>query len=257
MTAFALVLGSLFGSFVNVLVHRLPRGQDVVFRRSACPACGSAVRWRDNVPLLGYLLLRGRCRRCRGRISPRYPAVELAAAVPTALLFPAAPSAASLLEFAFQASVLYAFIAVVLIDLEFRIIPDGLNLFLALACLASGLLRLPPAQVLLGALVGGGPTFLVAWAFRRRTGEVGLGGGDIKLFAALGLHLGPLEVTRTIFASCLLGSLAGLAGVAAGKMARRTPIPFGPFIVLVASVQMLAPGAWARLLALISGALGL
>ncbi len=235
------VFGALIGSFTNVIVARLPRGQSIVRPASHCPNCTKPVLKRDNVPILSYLWLRGRCRHCREPISPRYPVIEFLGG----LLFLAAE-----LKFGWSPLLVardWPFItlllAVTFIDLEHRIIPDSLSL----GGLALGLVTcwfvpdLGWAQGFAGAAIGFGLFYLLAWGYRSFAGRSGLGGGDIKLLAMLGAFLGPAGVFATIMISSILGSIVGIAW---GLVARRASsegqesnlmglaIPYGPFLVI-------------------------
>ena len=232
------VLGTLVGSFLNALIYRIPRGRDIVFERSRCPHCRYKIQWYYNIPLLSYLFLRGKCHSCGKGISPRYPGVELFTALATVLLFPSSMGRAELVYFLFNAVVLYTFILIFFIDIDFKIIPNALNLCLGVFFLVFSSLNFHYGHILLGLLLGGGFPLMITWLFYLWKGQVGLGGGDIKLFAVLGIYLGPLEVMRTVFFSCFFGSLVILIFMMLKKMDRKTKIPFGPFIVVVASFQI-------------------
>lgn len=271
-----LVLGLLVGSFLNVVVHRLPRGESVVFPGSRCPACHAPIRPWHNVPVLSWLLLRGRCRACGARIALRYPAVELLCGLLfLAVLARYGLSPYTLLYWLFAAGLL----AAALIDFEHQIIPDEISLGgLALGLLAFPLLGwhagLPwteaarPAFV--GALLGGGLLWTVGFvharlsvAFGRTfphwpgddeppprptqldywTWFPGMGFGDVKLLAMVGAFLGPAGVLETIFAAAALGLvLGGLAWLATRDA--RVPFGFGPAIALGALVVLLSPVHW-------------
>ncbi len=237
---FAAVMGLLIGSFLNVVVVRLPHDESVVRPRSRCPGCGKGISWYDNIPVLSYLWLRGRCRSCKKSISLRYPVIELI----TALLFSAVLSKfgphwlVPLREWPFVA----ALVAITFIDLEHRIIPDelslgGLVLGVATAYWVPGL---GLVSSILGAVAGYASFGLLSWAYFKAKGRVGLGGGDVKLLAMLGAFLGPMAVFHVILVSSLAGSLIGL-GYAGLLRARggsdsllSVAIPFGPFLVVAA-----------------------
>jgi leader peptidase (prepilin peptidase) / N-methyltransferase len=228
---FAGLFGTAIGSFLNVCVHRLPRGESVVTPRSRCPGCGHAIGWQDNIPVLSYLLLRGKCRGCGTRISVRYPLVELACG--------ALWLAAVLVWGAeWQALVMAVFftllLGIALTDLSHYIIPDafsigGLVIGLALAFLPGGLTIV---QAAIGAVVGFGLLFLVAWVGEWIFRKPAMGGGDIKMMAMVGAFLGPIGVVLTIFLGALLGSLIfGPISLKTGKL-----VPFGIFLALGALV---------------------
>ncbi len=241
VTATAIVLGLLVGSFLNVVVARLPHGQSVVRPRSRCPGCGKLIAWYDNIPVLSYLALRGKCRGCGKSISVRYPVIELL----TALLFLAVLKRFGmswllpLRDWPFVAIL----VAVTFIDLEHRIIPDELSLGgLVLGLLTAWFVPgLGLVNALAGAAVGFGLFYGLAYGYLKMTGKSGLGGGDIKLLAMLGAFLGIQGVFVSIFVSSIFGSVAGIAY---GLLQRReatgsedggllkVAIPYGPFLVV-------------------------
>jgi leader peptidase (prepilin peptidase) / N-methyltransferase len=225
--AFAFVSGAVAGSFVSVVAHRIPRGESIVGPRSRCPHCGHRIAAYDNVPIVSWLLLRGRCRGCGERISPAYPLLELAlgvAFVATALVFRDQPA-----ELALGLVFVTMLAAVTLTDLERRVIP---NLVLAAGAVAGlGLVWAAyPGSVAehgVAAAAAGGLLLLVAIAYPR-----GMGMGDVKLAAVMGLYLG-----RAVAPALLIGFAAGaLVGVGMmlrhGAAARKRAIPFGPFLAL-------------------------
>jgi leader peptidase (prepilin peptidase)/N-methyltransferase len=227
-------VGLVVGSFLNVVVARLPHGKSVVRPRSSCPQCGFSIAFYDNVPVLSYLALRGRCRGCKAPISVRYPIIELI----TALLF-----LASAVRFGFTWVLvvrdwpfLALLVAITFIDLEHRIIPNELSL----GGLALGLATSwadPTLGVLssvIGAAVGFGVFYALAWTYQALAKKSGLGGGDIKLLAMLGAFIGPLGVFTTILISSVVGSLIGLtwAWVSQRRNIMGTSIPYGPFLVI-------------------------
>ena len=236
-------LGLAFGSFLNVVVYRLPRGQSIAWPPSSCPACGHAIRPWDNLPLVSWLVLRGRCRDCAAPISIRYPLVELlggglvvavaATLGPRPTLLPAAAFALAL-------------VAVALIDFDFRIIPDEISIGgAAIGLLARGFTVPGVLAGLVGVLVGAGSLYLVAWGYRRITGIEGLGGGDVKLAGMIGAFLGWPGVFLTIFAAALAGSLVGLSLIGLGRGTRRTALPFGALLAPAAVLAALAgPVLW-------------
>ncbi len=241
----AWVFGLVIGSFLNVCIHRLPAGTSIVHPRSSCPGCGHLIRAWDNIPVLSYLLLRGRCRDCGTRISPRYPLVELLSggfAAMAVARFGAGWEA--LLVFALIA----AFLVITFIDIDHRIIPDAISLpGIAVGLAASflpwllsgphppGASPLPvqtPLESLIGILAGGGSLFLVAWGYQLITGREGMGGGDIKLLAMIGAFTGWKGVLFTIFVSSLTGTLAGIALMLRQRGDMKLAVPFGPFLAI-------------------------
>lgn len=250
------VFGLAIGSFLNVVAHRVPRGRSIVAPRSACPACGHGIRARDNVPVLSWLLLRGRCRDCGAAISPRYPLVEAVTAAlfvavalvfgPPALRAPTAQAAwgAALVLVAYLALAGFG-VALAAIDLDTRRLPDALVLPLA----ASGALLFTACAVLtddgaglLRAGVGGAALFAFYYAVHLVRPD-GMGGGDVKLAFGLGLFLGwagwgPLAVGA--LAAFALGALAGGVLIAARRIGTKGGIPFGPWMILGAWVGIFA-----------------
>lgn len=231
--AFGCVAAGLFGlvvgSFLNVLAHRLPRGESVVFPASHCPACGAGILARDNIPVVSWLLLGGRCRTCGGPISARYPMLELTNGVLWALVFLRARQWPELLGGVFFAS---ACLALAAIDLEFQILPDKITL----TGLAAGLLlsffssTRTPISAFLGAAAGGGGLFLVAFLYEKIAGQEGMGLGDVKMLAMIGAFLGPAGVLVSVLLASLSGSVIGIAAIALGRGDRKMRLPFGVFL---------------------------
>jgi leader peptidase (prepilin peptidase)/N-methyltransferase len=232
---FAFVCGAVAGSFATAVAHRVPRGISIAGPRSQCPACGAQIGAHDNVPLLSWLLLRGRARCCGVPISPLYPLTELT----SGLLF----AAAVLVEWgdpaaiAIDAVFVTMLVAVSLTDLERRIIPNKILLVGAVLCLAIAAPTDPAGlpERAIAAVAAGGAMFAAALAYPR-----GMGLGDVKLTATMGLFLGR-AVAPALLAALLLGSVVGLALLARhGASARKMAIPFGPFLALGGFVGMLA-----------------
>lgn len=271
--AFAFVVGLVIGSFLNVVIHRVPRGESIVWPGSHCPACGRTLRAFENVPLLSWVVLRGRCRTCGARIALRYPVVELLAG----LAFAAVVAVHGL---GFTTPLWLAFVAALIaaagIDFDHRFIPDTLSL----GGLAVGLLLLPAARWLdgaaygaslgeagLGALLGGGLLWIVGFGHARlsvalgrrfehwpgegeelpRLGSLdywtwfpGLGFGDVKLLAMVGAFLGPVGVIQALLAAAVAGLLLGLC-FAAARRSFAVPFGFAPAIAAGAIAVLLSP----------------
>jgi leader peptidase (prepilin peptidase) / N-methyltransferase len=231
----ALLGGLLIGSFLNVVAWRLPRGESLVRPGSRCPSCGTPVRPYDNVPVLSWLLLRGRCRRCGARIGARYPLVELA----TGLLWAAvALRGGDAAEVVLGLLLVTALVPLVLIDLDHRLLPDRITGPSALAALVAGTALDPggePERLIAAAAAGG---FFLAAALAY---PAGMGMGDVKLAAVLGLHLGR-EVAPALAVALLAGVLVGGAIIARKGAAegRKTAVPFGPFLALGGVVALFA-----------------
>jgi leader peptidase (prepilin peptidase)/N-methyltransferase len=225
------IFGLVIGSFLNVCIHRLPSSQSIAHPRSRCPQCGHLIRVYDNIPVLSYLILRGRCRDCGARISLRYPVVELLSGAFAAM-------AVARFGLGWQALLMYALIAAFLvitfIDLDHRIIPDvitlpGIPIGLA-ASFGPGMIS--PLESLVGILAGGGSLFLVAWGYQLVTQREGMGGGDIKLLAMIGAFIGWKGVLLTIFIASLTGTLAGMALIFRRRGDMKLAVPFGPFLAV-------------------------
>jgi len=227
----AFVLGAAVGSFLNVCIRRLPAGESIVHPPSHCPQCGAPIRSWDNIPVLSYLLLRGRCRSCRTPISARYPLVEaLSGALLVALLYKYGLSASLAVYGLFVA----ALIVVSFIDLDHQIIPDAISLpgiVVGVVCAALGL-GSGFTDSLIGVALGGGLLYAVAVGYELLTGREGMGGGDIKLLAMIGAFLGWRAVLVTLVLGSFTGAALGLALIVARGADARVPIPFGPFLAL-------------------------
>jgi leader peptidase (prepilin peptidase)/N-methyltransferase len=231
------LLGLAVGSFLNVVAHRLPRGESIAFPGSRCQACGAAIRAYDNIPVLSWLVLRGRCRGCRAPISLRYPALELGNAVLWLLVFRYAPSWCDFLTGAFLCS---AGLVLLAIDADFQILPDvitlpGLALGLALSF---GSLRRTPLEAALGAALGAGGLYLLAFLYEKIAGQEGMGLGDVKMLGMIGALLGPVGVLVTVMAASLSGSVVGVGLMIARGADGKLRLPFGVFLAIGAI------GAW-------------
>ena len=249
LLVFFFVFGAIIGSFLNVLIHRLPLGENFVFPRSRCPHCQKLIVWYENIPLLSFLFLKGRCSSCKGEISKRYPLVELLTALAAVYLsYFASWTLPGMLVFIFQMLVFCILLVHFFIDWKHQILPDSLNLVLGAAFLAYALIHFSWQHWVIGAAVGAGFPLLVTWLFYLTRGQIGLGGGDIKLFGVLGIYLGPLAIIHTIFLSCFVGALYGGGAILLKKMDKSKPIAFGPFIILVALLQIFFPSFFAEYL---------
>ena len=233
IAAIAVALGLLVGSFLNVVAYRVPRGMSLVRPRSACPGCGSQIRARDNVPVLSWLLLRGRCRDCGTAISARYPLVEAGTA--GAFLLTAAVVGASFTLPAFWWMAGIA-ISLALVDLDLKRIPNTIlypGTIVAVALLAAGSIADGSAGALWRGLAGGAAAFVLFFAIAV-VARGGFGFGDVKLAFLLGLFLAHRSwesLAVGIFAAFLIGGLASLGLLLARRVSRRDALPFGPAMV--------------------------
>jgi leader peptidase (prepilin peptidase) / N-methyltransferase len=254
MTAFAFTLGAIVGSFLNVVIHRVPRGESIVHPRSRCPRCSSPIAAWANVPILSWLALRGRCFHCKAPISARYPAVEALTGVlfVVALLFGEAGPRV-LVDWALFS----ALVAITFIDIDHKIIPDVITLpgmvigiVVAWLCPPSTWETELPflANAALGLVLGGGLLWGIAAFYEWRTGEIGLGFGDVKLVAMLGAFLGFQAVLGVIVLGSLLGIAHAVAVLALRGGGRKTQIPFGPALAAAGAIHVLSPALVTRLL---------
>jgi leader peptidase (prepilin peptidase) / N-methyltransferase len=235
---YAGLVGLIVGSFVNVLIYRLPRGRSFVLPRSRCPWCGAAVQVRDNIPVLSYLWLRGRCRHCTAPISPRYPLVELLVGG----LFLACFERFGPTAHAIAAAVLCTFlVALAGIDLEHLLLPDALTF----PGIAAGLLLQPwlpgtTTAAVVGVLAGAGALFLLAELWLWVRGEEGLGLGDAKLLAMVGAFLGWQGAATTLFFGILSGGLAGIVLLFTRRKGWKSRLPLGMFLGLGGLIALFA-----------------
>ena len=236
-----LIFGLLIGSFLNVVILRLPAEKDLVKARSACPKCGTQLKWWHNIPVFSYIFLRGKCAFCGERISWRYPLIEIFTGLVAFWLMPKSFSMGSIGLFVFYFTVACVFICHFVIDLEHHLLLDKLNIYLLALFLAFSVFTFHWSYWLIGGLIGFGMPLLVTWLFYKLRGQVGLGGGDIKLFGILGIYLGPTGVMFTIFFSCFVGAILGLLLISMKKLSREKPMAFGPSILLVAAFQIFFP----------------
>lgn len=233
----SIIFGALVGSFLNVCIIRLPREESIITPGSHCPHCNHPIMFYDNIPLISYFLLGGKCRSCKRSISAQYPLVEGTTAISSLLLF---LKFGVSLSYLFYFSFVAALVVITIIDLYHQIIPDvisipgiGVGLF--------GALIIPHITFfnsLLGILLGGGSLFVIAtlyqWLFKRE----GMGGGDVKLLAMIGAFLGWDAVILTILLSSLIGSITGIIIMALKGKDFKYAIPFGPFLSLAAVIAL-------------------
>lgn len=226
---FAFIFGAVVGSFLNVCICRLPLKESVVYPPSRCPHCGYRIPFYDNIPIVSYLILRGRCRSCQAGISLQYPLVEFVNALLTLFLFMKfGVSLTFLVLFVFCS----ALVTITVIDLEHQIIPDVISIpGIVVGFIAAFFLPwLGWQSSLIGIMAGGGSLLLIAYSYQLLAKKEGMGGGDIKLLAMMGAFLGWRSVLFIIFAASLIGSIIGIAVMLAQKKDSKLAIPFGPFL---------------------------
>lgn len=256
---FALLFGLVIGSFLNVVILRVPQGISINTPRSHCPQCKKLIRWYDNIPLLSYAILRGRCRRCKKTISARYPSIEALSGVVSVLLFFKFGIG---IEWGIYLAFSAALIALAFIDLDHRILPDPITLNgIWIGVLVSVYLAQPSPLVsrlfrtagieasnprlialiasVLGAVAGGGLLWAVAEAYLRLRGIEGMGFGDVKMMAMVGAFLGAPLALLTIMLGSLLGSVIGLIFIKLSDKSREYELPFGTFLSFAGIVAVL------------------
>jgi leader peptidase (prepilin peptidase)/N-methyltransferase len=238
MIAVAGLFGLLVGSFLNVCIYRLPLGRSVVFPPSACGSCQRPLRWFENIPVVSWLVLGGRCARCKARISAQYPIVELVTGVlfaATVALTPVGPLLAARLLFGAALIVLFA------IDLEHQILPNVITLPGVVVGLAFALVAPPGWRAsLIGAAAGGGVLYAIAAGYYYLRHEDGLGMGDVKMLAMIGAFLGWQLMLLTLVLASLSGALVGVALIVSQRGSMKYALPFGTFLAVGAVIAMLA-----------------
>ena len=236
---FAALFGAVIGSFLNVCIHRLPRGTSIVWPASACPACGRALSWFENIPIASYLSLRARCRTCGAPISARYLVIEALTAAMFALgwwYYGPGPMLISRLIFGCALIVLFA------IDLEHHLLPNVITLTgIVIGFLLSFTTDQPGwRSSLIGIVAGGGVLFLIAEVYYRVRHEEGLGMGDVKMLAMMGAFLGwPLAILSLMIAS-VAGTIIGIGLIVTGRGTMKYALPFGTFLAIGAAVSAAA-----------------
>ncbi len=242
---YAALVGLIVGSYLNVVIHRLPHQQSTVLPRSRCPSCGAPIRARDNLPVVSWLLLRGRCRDCQARISIRYPLIELATAALFALcVVRFGPTLTAI----FAASFCAALLALAAIDVEHLLLPDRITL----PGIVVGLAIQPllawgsVPEALQGAFFGAGLLLVIAGLWELARGVEGMGLGDVKMLAMIGAFLGLHGVIVTLVFASLAGSIVGITLLARGSIELQGKLPFGLFLALGGAIALFAGEPLAR-----------
>ena len=233
----ALFFGVIIGSFLTVCIHRVPREASIVSPRSACVSCNQTISWYDNIPIVSFLMLRGRCRYCHSAILPRYPIIELSNGLGyMAILWR--------FGWGWEAVVYVIFFSALLtitwIDWDYQIIPDVISLPGIVVGVAAASTVLPTGLMnsLIGVFVGGGVLWFMAWISPFLFGKEGLGGGDIKLLAMVGAFLGWQAALTTLMLASIVGAVVGLVLLAFKVLKRGQYIPFGPYLALGAMLAL-------------------
>ncbi len=244
-------VGAIIGSFLNVCIWRIPREESIVFPASHCPVCSHPIRFFDNIPIISWLILRGRCRDCGASISPRYPLVEALTAVLAVLLYwKYGFSLQFLCAFLFTA----ALIVITFIDIDYQIIPDVISLPGIPLCFLAAVfvMGVPFLESLIGILVGGGILYVIAVGYEWITKREGMGGGDIKLLAMLGAFFGWKSLLFIVLCSSLTGAVVGMTAMVIQGQDMKYAVPFGPFLALGAVAYFFFGDAFLRYLFLIA-----
>ena len=228
---YSLLVGLALGSFMNVCIYRIPLEKSIIRPSSSCPNCGKKIRFYDNIPLISYLLLLGRCRHCHHPISWRYPAVEALTGLLSLALFIRYGLSFQYLLFLLFAATL---VTISFIDLDHQIIPDVMSIPGIVAGLAAAFI---PGNVswfdsIIGIIGGGGTLFLVGLIYEKLTGKQGMGGGDVKLLAMIGAWMGWRSLPFVLLVSSLTGAIIGSIFLLMAGKGYRVRIPFGPFLSL-------------------------
>lgn len=233
LTVLAGLFGAAIGSFLNVCIYRIPAEESIVRPGSRCPQCKSPIRWHDNIPIISWMALKGKCRDCANPIPARYAVVEaLTALVSVVLFLKFGPTMKFISAFAFAA----ALIVITFIDLDHQIIPDVISLpgIPVFALAAIFFMGLSWQESLIGVLLGGGVLYLIAFFYYLFTHREGMGGGDIKLLAMMGAFLGWKSLLFILLVSSFLGAIVGISLMAFKGANWKYAVPFGPFLAIAA-----------------------
>jgi leader peptidase (prepilin peptidase)/N-methyltransferase len=246
---FVFIFGAVVGSFLNVCIFRLPAKTSIIKPLSQCPHCHHPIRFYDNIPIISFIVLRGKCRDCDGKISWRYPLVELITAVLSLMLFLQFGLTLRFLIFFIFTAVL---IVITFIDLDHQIIPDvltlpGIPIFFLLAIFV---VKITWLEALIGLLIGGGVLFAIAFVYELLTKREGMGGGDVKLLAMIGGFLGWKSLIFILLFSSFSGAIAGITAMIIKKQDMKYAVPFGPFLSAAAVAYLFWGDAFMRVLIL-------
>ena len=240
----AFFYGTIWGSFCNVLIYRLPLNQDWIFARSKCTECNKLVSWWMNIPLFSYLILKGKCFNCHKKISIQYPIVELICGLKAILLYWAYVheiNSATILNFLFHDMILTLLIAHFIIDLKYHLLPDIITIMLLVLILINVGVHESWYWSLTGAAIGFFSTLIITYIFYLMKGQIGLGGGDIKLYGVIGLMVGPMGIVQTLLVSSIIGIFHAITLMCLKKMKKDQPFAFGPSIIITFILQIHFP----------------
>lgn len=233
------IFGLVVGSFLNVVIYRLPREKSIVYPPSSCLKCGHKIKWYENIPIISYIFLKGKCSSCKTKISLRYPFVEFLTGLFTIFAYLKFGLSIDLI---FSLILLYLLIAVIFIDIDFKIIPDEINLIGFISGIIYSFFRqdFSIIDALIGAFVGAGFLYLIYFLYLKFRKVEGLGLGDVKLLAFLGSYLGWFGSLFTIFVGSFFGAVVGisLAYMQKAEDKSRYEIPFGPFLSVAAIIYL-------------------
>jgi leader peptidase (prepilin peptidase)/N-methyltransferase len=236
MVVIVVLFGLFIGSFLNVCIYRIQKGESIVWPPSHCPKCTKALKPWDNIPVISYLILKGRCRYCTEPISVRYPVVELLSALLAVSLLYRFGMSVTFLIYYLWACVL---LIITFIDLDIQIIPDRLSLGgIVVGLLVVYWLPVTYKDALIGLILGGGLLLAIIYCYYFLTKKEGMGGGDVKLLAMIGVFTGWQGVLFTVFASSLMGTMVGIPWGLLKKGTLKAAIPFGPFLALGALIYV-------------------
>lgn len=240
------IFGLVLGSFANVCIYRMPRNLSIIRPNSHCTNCNNFIKWYDNIPIVSYILLKGKCRYCKTKISLRYPTIEFICGLLFLSMYFLFGFSYMLIPFCL---LVFCLLVITVIDFDFQIIPDEISFFLIIfGLLASSFNIMLGSTVLqriinsfLGLLAGGGSLLLVAIIGKWIFGKDAMGGGDIKIMAGVGTFIGWDKVLFSIFVACLFGSIVGVFMIVFKKIGRKQEIPFGPYLAISSFLVLFLP----------------
>ena len=243
---FIFILGLIMGSFANVCIYRMPRDLSIIKPNSHCTNCNSFIKWYDNIPVISYIFLKGKCRNCGSKISFIYPAIELSCGLLFLLMYFLFGFSYMLFPFCIY---VFSLLVVTVIDFDFQIIPDEISFLLITVGLLTSFFNVMLGDTILhrilnsflGFVVGGGSLLLVAIVGKWIFGKDAMGGGDIKMMAGIGCFIGWDKVLFAIFIACVLGSIFGIFMMILKKIGRKQEIPFGPYLAAASLLVLFLP----------------